>query len=130
MRARPYHCLALPTAVATVPDPLSGAVSPDDGIGEEIQETPSLGDAEWHRFSRFSSLRELAIVAQYWEGGEEAGNGQEVLAMNLAAALPGTNVCVVENDDMTNIDSTTVCPPTPAHRTSQKGCTHVTGTRP
>ena len=122
MRARPYHCLALSTAVSsTVPGPLSGAVSPNDGIGEERQETPSLGAAEWHRFSRFSSLRELAIVAQYWEGeeedseAEEAGNGQEVLATNLAAALPGTNVCVVENDDMTNIDSASVCPPTPTH---------------
>ena len=121
MRARPYHCLALPTAVSsTVPGPLSGAISPNDGIGEERQETPSLGAAEWHRFSRFSSLRELAIVAQYWEGeeedseAEEASNGQEVLATNLAAALPGTNVCVVENDDMINIDSA-VCPPTPTH---------------
>ena len=112
-----------------MPDPLSGAVSPDDGIGEEIQETPSLGDAEWHRFSRFSSLRELAIVASYWEGGHleiAASNGRLMLANNLAAALPGTNVCVLENDDMTT--ECTVPAHTPAPRASQKGCTLVAPT--
>ena len=89
---------------------------------------PSLSDPEWQRFSRFPSLRELAIVAKYWASDHRQGQevlGHEMLGANLAVALPSTNVCVLESDEMTTVDSNTVCPAATALRLAActQGCT-------
>ena len=88
--------LTLPIGLQALYLVFGHAVEETEDYPRPMQPVPTSDDPEWQRFSRFTSLSELVIVIGSW--GDWRDRPRHKLSEQLVAALPRTNLCVLDRE--------------------------------